>query len=199
MTSTLPAAYRTPDILPPTQAPSTATESTYTALYSFIIAVISLNGGSLGEQKLERYLARTNADTYTPIDRTDKFLNRLCKEGYLVRTKENDGGEEIVEYMVGPRGKVEVGSTGVAGLVREVYGHGILGVEELAGVEREEREEFEARLKRSLGVTGASSAREEGGAVNGEGGSGGRRRGSRRGNAGDLEEEDDDDGEEDSD
>lgn len=193
LTSTLPAAYRTPEILPPTQAPSTATESTYTALYTFIIAVISLNGGSLGEQKLERYLARMNADTYTPIDRTDKFLNRLCKEGYLVRTKENDGGEEIVEYMVGPRGKIEVGSRGVAGLVREVYGRGG-GLDDLTPAEREEREEFEARLKRSLGVTGTQvEARGSPANGNGEGSSSVPRRTSRRGRGGDSEDEEEED------
>lgn len=102
-----------------------------------------LNGGSLPEQKLDRYLARTNADTYTPIDRTDRLLQRLCKEGYLVRTREMDGGEELVEYMVGPRGKMEVGTAGVAGLVREVYG---------VGNTEEQREDFEARLARSLGI-----------------------------------------------
>ncbi|KNG79937.1 hypothetical protein ANOM_011686 [Aspergillus nomiae NRRL 13137] len=125
--STLPAAYRRPEILPPTKAPW---ESTYTGLYSFIIAVIMLNGGSLPEQKLDRYLARTNADTYTPIDRTDRLLVRMCRDGYLVRMREMDGGEEVIEYMVGPRGKMEVGAEGVAGL----------------------REDFEGRLARSLGM-----------------------------------------------
>lgn len=163
LTSTLPRAYRVPEILPPTHAPSIAIESTYTALYSFIIAVISLNGGSLGEQKLERYLARMNADTYTPIERTDKFLQHLVKEGYLDRMRENDGGEEIVEYMVGPRGKVEVGSGGVAGLAREVYGYGLgsIGEEGLTVEERKERDEFEARLRRSLGITAVREEDEE--------------------------------------
>ena len=150
-------AYRNSDILVPTKAPSSATESTYTALYSFIISVILLNGGSLAEQKLQRYLARMNADTYTPIDRTDKFLQRLCREGYLVKMREMDGGEEVIEYMVGPRGKVEVGSSGVAGLVREVYGHGE-GDGDLTQAEREKREEFEVRLKRSLGIVDVREA-----------------------------------------
>ncbi|KAB8261699.1 MAGE-domain-containing protein [Aspergillus pseudonomiae] len=139
--STLPAAYRRPEILPPTKAPW---ESTYTGLYSFIIAVIMLNGGSLPEQKLDRYLARTNADTYTPIDRTDRLLARMCRDGYLVRMREMDGGEEVIEYMVGPRGKMEVGAAGVAGLVREVYGGG--------NGTAEQREDFEGRLARSLGM-----------------------------------------------
>lgn len=125
-----------------------------------------MNGGTLGEQKLERYLARVNAETYTPIDRTDRFLARLCKEGYLVRTREMDGGEEIIEYMAGPRGKVEVGTGGVSGLAREVYG--FAGDGELTRAEENEREEFETRLKRSLGVAEMAREEEEEPRVNGE-------------------------------
>ncbi|KAJ5195043.1 uncharacterized protein N7498_008481 [Penicillium cinerascens] len=195
LTSTLPPAFRTPAILPPTKAPSSTTESTYTALYSFIIAVISLNGGTLGEQKLERYLARMNAETYTPIDRTDRFLARLCKEGYLVRTREMDGGEEIIEYMAGPRGKIEVGTSGVSGLAREVYGFS--GGGELTRAEQNEREEFETRLKRSLGIAemtregGEEEEEEEEARVNGEERrqSEGPRRSSRRAAASDSSEE----------
>ncbi|PYI06398.1 MAGE-domain-containing protein [Aspergillus sclerotiicarbonarius CBS 121057] len=140
VSSTLPLKYRRPEILPPNKA---ALESTYTGLYSFIIAVILLNGGSINEQKLDRYLKRTNTDTYTPIDRTDRFLQRLCKEGYLVRNREVDGGEEVIEYMLGPRGKVEVGAKGVARMVREVYGQSDAN---------ERDDEFEIRLARSLGL-----------------------------------------------
>ncbi|RAK99004.1 MAGE domain-containing protein [Aspergillus ibericus CBS 121593] len=140
VSSTLPLKYRRPEILPPNKA---ALESNYTGLYSFIIAVILLNGGTINEQKLDRYLKRTNTDAYTPIDRTDRFLQRLCKEGYLVRNREVDGGEEVIEYMLGPRGKVEVGANGVARMVREVYGRS----------DPDERDdEFEIRLARSLGL-----------------------------------------------
>ncbi|OAX81338.1 hypothetical protein ACJ72_04323 [Emergomyces africanus] len=169
--TTLPNAYRTPIILPPTKAPSSKTESTYTALYTFIISTILLSGGSLREQKLDRLLRRVNADNFTPIDRTDRFLARLCKEGYIVRNREMDGGEEVVEYHVGPRGRIEVGVTGVSGLAREVYGfaedgsnvngndngngngngdEGRGGVR--AAKRQEEVESFEKRLKRSLGI-----------------------------------------------
>ncbi|KAL2824592.1 MAGE family-domain-containing protein [Aspergillus cavernicola] len=150
LTSTLPSKYRKQDILRPTRAPM---EGAYTGIYTFIIAVILLNGGTLQEQKLDRYLSRMNAETYTPIDRTDRFLQRLCKEGYLVRNREMDGGDEIIEYMVGPRGKVEVGARGVAGLVREVYGHqGMVEDDDITAAERERVEEFEFRLSRSLGI-----------------------------------------------
>lgn len=142
--STLPPPFRTPEILPPSKAPTSFLDSTYTALYTFIIAVITLSGGSILEQRLDRYLKRTNIDQYTPIDRTDRLLQRLCKEGYLVRNREMDGGEEVIEYIVGPRGKVEVGESGVSGLVRKVYGR-------TAPAEGEANDEFEARLARSVG------------------------------------------------
>lgn len=79
----------------------------------------------------------------------------MCKEGYLVRNREMDGGEEVIEYMVGPRGKVEVGETGVAGLVRKVYGR-------TASVEENGTEaggDFEKRLDRSLAPTRRDGAR----------------------------------------
>ncbi|KAI9036861.1 MAGE domain-containing protein [Aspergillus affinis] len=149
LTSTLPAAYRKPEVLPPTKAPM---EGIYTGIYSFIISLVLLNGGSLPEQKLDRYLRRTNAETYTPIDRTDRLLQRLCKEGYLLRVREMDGGEEVIEYMVGPRGKMEVGVQGAAGLVRQVYGRPDPEEEDITPAERARTEEFELRLARSLGL-----------------------------------------------
>ena len=58
LTSTLPAKFRTPDIMPPTQAPTAETESQYSALYTFIISCIMLSGGTLADARLERYLSR---------------------------------------------------------------------------------------------------------------------------------------------
>jgi melanoma-associated antigen len=115
----------------------------------------------LPEQKLDRYLKRVNADTYTPIDRTDRLIQRLCKDGYLTRNRDIDGGEEVTEYIVGPRGKIEVGEAGVAGLVREVYGRSDSqisnGTSNRRAVEDEEIDDFEERLERSI----TSSRREK--------------------------------------
>lgn len=178
--STLPQGYRTPEIITPNKVSSAATESSYTALYTFIISVIMLNGGSLQEQKLDRYLSRTNADSYTPIDRTDRLIQRLCKEGYIVRNREMDGGEEVIEYMVGPRGKAEVGSLGVAELAREVYGF-------QDGEEGGSRgEEFESRLQRSLGLR-RRVVIEDGGEGNGENGNEERQAGNGNGSAGESD------------
>jgi melanoma-associated antigen len=110
-------------------------------LYSFIIALILLNNGSLPENKLERYLKRANADQWTPIMSTEKLLQKLAKEGYLEKRRDTSSGEEVIEWVVGPRGKIEVGERGVHGFVRAVYGGS-----------GEDEEELESKLERSLGL-----------------------------------------------
>lgn len=136
----MPEKYRlNDDIIAPPKVPTSEVEATYVGLYTFIISLISLCGGTIAEAKLERYLRRTNAEHYTPIDKTEKLLQRLCKEGYLVKVKDSSAGEEVIEYMVGPRGKVEIGTDGVTGLVKAVY-------------EDDAVEDLDARIQRSLGL-----------------------------------------------
>lgn len=147
--------YRDATILQPSQAPTTETESAYIGLYTMIISVIHLAGGTLPEAKLERYLRRMNADRSTPVDKTDKLLARLVREGYIVRLRDNTSGEEVIEYMVGPRGKVEIGQEGVADLVRKVYGQDAPG-------------DLERRLERSLGLSQRREETTNGAAGNGE-------------------------------
>jgi melanoma-associated antigen len=120
--STLPQPYHDPDIIPPPRIPSSETESAYVGLYTFIISLISLSGGSLPDAKFERALRRTNTERDTPIGTTEDLMRRLLKDAYIVKIKDVSSGEEMIEYRVGPRGKVEVGDEGVAGFVREVYG-----------------------------------------------------------------------------
>ena len=100
-----------------------------------------MNNGSLPENKLERYLKRANADQWTPILATEKLLQKLAKEGYLEKRRDTSSGEEVVEWVVGRRGKVEIGEGGVLGLVRAVY-----------GASGEDDEELERKLERSLGL-----------------------------------------------
>jgi melanoma-associated antigen len=72
---------------------------------------------------------------------TEKLLQKLAKEGYLEKRRDTSSGEEIIEWVVGPRGKIEVGERGVQGFVRAVYG-GSGG----------DDEELERKLERSLGL-----------------------------------------------
>ncbi|KAK7521189.1 MAGE family-domain-containing protein [Phyllosticta citriasiana] len=122
LTSCLPEKYRKPEIIGPARAPTFEQEASYTGLYSFVISCITLNGGSISESKLDRYLKRMNIEVSTPVGPTEKVLSQMIKHSYIVRTTDTTAGEENIEYTVGPRGKVEVGDQGVAGMVRAVYG-----------------------------------------------------------------------------
>lgn len=140
----LPEQYRTSEILGPGREPrdeDADADGAYIGLYTMIISLILLCGGMLSESKLDRFLKRMNAEQSTPVDSTDKLLARMIKEGYIVRVKDSSSGEEVVDYVVGPRGKVEVGRDGVAGFVRIVYGEGVADLEQ--------------RLTRSLGIADA--------------------------------------------
>ena len=143
LTSTLPPRFRKPNILPPAQIPSSASEAAYVGLTTFILALIYLSPSSIiSEARLEKHLKRMNADNYVLHgEKTEKVLKRMEREQYIVKVRERDGGgEETVDYVIGPRGKVEVGERGVAGLVKKVYNK-----------KDAEADELEKRLVRSLG------------------------------------------------
>ncbi|MCJ1265524.1 hypothetical protein MMC22_005404 [Lobaria immixta] len=206
LTSTLPAAYRVPAILVPARIPSNTVEASYTGLYTFIISIISLSPrGTIAESRLERHLKRMNADNYVLNgEKTEKVLKRMEREGYIVKVRERDGGgEESIDYVVGPRGKAEVGERGVAGVVRKVYGKKDV-----------EAAELEKKLVRSLGevslekesrVIGVDDGEEgEGDAAEnrtrggkGKGRSSGRNNQRSRGEVVDEEDEEDEDEDED--
>jgi melanoma-associated antigen len=185
LTSTLSPKYRDPAILLPPRVPTAAAESSYTALYTFIISLIFLSGGTLPSTKLERYLRRANADESTPVASTEKLIQRLCKDGYIVKIKDTSSGEEMIDYIVGPRGRVEVGEDGVKGLVTEVYGKGA-------------DEDLARKVERSLAV-GRVESRANAGPVATNGVDGGNRRTRPARNRRGEEEEEDEGHEEDSD
>lgn len=132
-------------------------EASYVALYTFVVSLIMLSGGSLAESKLERHLKAVNAETSTPVDTTQKLLERMRREGYVERKVENMNGDEMVEYFVGPRGKVEVGEKGVGGLVRNVYGD----------MTEDDSHELEEKIERSLRIAGGRAHPAAGGETDG--------------------------------
>lgn len=139
----LPEQYRGLPVMGPGIAPAPEhdlpdLDGAYIGLYSMVISLILLSGGTLSEGKLDRFLKRMNAGDTTPVDTTEKVLARMAKDGYIVKIKDTQGGDEVVDYIVGPRGKIEVGKEGVANFVRTVYGDDV--------------EDLDGRLKRSLGL-----------------------------------------------
>ena len=143
LTSALPLPYRRPAIIEPSRLPSSAVEAGYTGLYSFVVGLLYLSGTNhrTSEKVLEKYLQKCNGAEYVVGESTEKVLKKMEKEGYIVKIRDRDqGGDETIDYMVGPRGRVEIGEAGVAGLVRGVWGKRDVELEEL-----------ENRMDRSLG------------------------------------------------
>ncbi|OBT79887.1 hypothetical protein VF21_01655 [Pseudogymnoascus sp. 05NY08] len=145
--STLPQKYNIPAIITPSHIPSASAESAYMGLYTLIVSIIMLNGGRVSDEKLMRYLQRLNANVNTPVDKTELVFAKMQKQGYIVKIKDNASGTDITEWMVGPRGKVEVGAEGVKGLVETVYGDTA-------------PDDLGVRLKASLGIKDGPERRE---------------------------------------
>lgn len=153
--SILPPEYRQASIIRPAQHPTLEAESTYTALYSFVLSLIYLNKGALSDGKMERYLKRVNIESYTPLGSIEKLMARMSKEGYVEKRRDTTSGEEVVEWVPGPRGRMEIGAKGVAGMVQRVYA----GAE--ADGEESEQEELTKKLERSLGIKLQAPVEEE--------------------------------------
>lgn len=115
LTTVLPKAFREHEIV----HPHGFKEQTYTGLVTMIVSLIYLNGCILPENKLSRYLLRMNADEYTPIEKTEKVIATMVKQGYIVKQKD-DLGEGGHDYYLGPRAKVEIGSDGVLTMLKTV-------------------------------------------------------------------------------
>lgn len=115
LATVLPEVFRDYEIV----QPHGFKEQTYTGLVTMIVSLIYLNGCILPENKLNRYLSRMNADDYTPIEKTEKVIATMIKQGYIVKQKD-DMGEGGHDYYLGPRAKVEIGSGGVLSMLKTV-------------------------------------------------------------------------------
>ncbi|KAH8907402.1 MAGE-domain-containing protein [Coniochaeta sp. PMI_546] len=148
LTTILPPEFRQPKIIAPSKVQSSDGEAAYAAFYTTLIAIITLSGGEVRDAKFHQFLTRLNANStvpsmnpnnrHQPSESTDVVLQRMIRQGYLVKQSSGEDGEEVTWY-VGPRGKVEVDNEAIAEVVRKVYG-------EAAG------EALERQLHNSLGV-----------------------------------------------
>lgn len=151
LSTTLPAAYRNPTIIPPSRTPSTDEEATYVAFCTLVVSCIWLNGGELTEQKLRRYLVRLNADRNVSTEKTDLTLKKMERQGYVIRRVDRppigQDGEQTVTWHVGTRAKEEVGIDGVMGMVKEVSG--------------DSTPDLDKKLRASLGIKDHANGRDE--------------------------------------
>lgn len=134
LVSTLPAAYRVPEIIGPSVAQSREGEAAYVGVYTTIISIITLSGGELSDARLRRHLQRLVIDKNMPslnpndgnhaTENTELVLQRMTRQGYLVKASENkmQGDDDAITWHVGPRGKVEVSNEAIADIVRKVFG-----------------------------------------------------------------------------
>ncbi|KAK4189204.1 MAGE family-domain-containing protein [Podospora australis] len=133
LVTTLPQRLSGPQILPPNKVQSLGGEASYIALYTMLVAIVTLSGGELSDPRLRRHLGRLNAaanvpsmdpgDALSPTDKTEAVLQRMVKQGYLVKVVENRtaGDDDSTSWHVGPRGKVEVTKEAIAAVIRIVY------------------------------------------------------------------------------
>lgn len=123
LSTTLPAPYRTPEILAPSLIGSEEDEATYIGLCTVIVAYIAMSPAeAVPEHRLIRALKRLNVDENTPLGKTDAILKKMGAQGYIWKVTDRQGEEETIDYRLGPRGKTEIGKRGVRGFVQEVYG-----------------------------------------------------------------------------
>ena len=136
----LPAEYRSPKIIPPSSVVSTTEEASYVALVTLIVSLITMSPqNQCLEAKLYSYLSKLNIDVYMLGEKTPIVLKRMAAQGYIRRSVEKTTDDETINWLVGPRGKVEIGTKGTAGFVSEVYGESA-------------PEDLGKRLKKSLAI-----------------------------------------------
>ncbi|KAF2210892.1 hypothetical protein CERZMDRAFT_113044 [Cercospora zeae-maydis SCOH1-5] len=147
LTSVLPPELRDPAILAPAAAPTSDAEAQYTGIYTTLVSLILLSGGTLPDTKMERYLRKLGIDDRTTLagyEKNEQLMRRLEKDGYLYKLKESTGtGEDDTYFVVGPRGRSEVGEDGVRGLARMI----------MPPQNDEEEEDLDKKVMRSLGIS----------------------------------------------
>jgi hypothetical protein len=126
--------------MPPSIIGSADEEAAYMGLCSVIVSLIALSpGGQIPDHKLVSHLKRFNSNQNTGLDTTAATLKKMVNQGYIFKVVDKSADEETIDWIVGPRGKVEIGNKGIQGLVREVYGDSA-------------PDDLEKRMQRSLGM-----------------------------------------------
>ena len=134
--------------MPPSNVDSITEEASYIGLCTILVSIVALSTeGVMSQRLLDRNLHRLEGDMSK--EAKDALLKKMEKQCYIYRTVEKTPDDEITEYRVGPRGKVEIGNRGVMAFVKEVYGD-------------DAPPDLEERMHRSLGMEVVRIDRREG-------------------------------------
>ncbi|KAF3922826.1 hypothetical protein ABW21_db0205328 [Orbilia brochopaga] len=200
LVSILPEKFRIPNLL----APQLPDDQTVLGLGSVILTLVYLSNRSLQENTLKRHLRKFGIDERIAVEgnretgRVENILAKLVKDGYLVKLRDEviPGQEQTFTYVIGPRGKLEMGREGVMAYVKRIY----------EGADGEVEDTLERKINRAIGKEDAEE-KKQGGENEGEGeqeerrgGRAGRGRGGAKNNRGgrrrqrdESEDEDDED------
>lgn len=127
--------------MPPSIIGTIEDEATYIGICSVIVTIIALSAdGTMSEAKLKQHLTKMNLEQNAAgLGKTEDLLKKMSTQGYIYKVVEKTTDDEVVDWKVGPRGKVEIAGKGIRGLVLEVYGENA-------------PEDLDARLQKSLGM-----------------------------------------------
>jgi hypothetical protein len=141
--------------MPPSIIKSSSEEAEYIALCTMLVSLITMSPShQMANAKFESVLNRLNCNkNMGTLDSTPVVLKRMERDGYVFKSVDRSNvDDEQINWIVGPRGKVEIGNKGIMGLVEEVYGNDApddldkrlnksLGIERRSAPDREEEDE----------------------------------------------------------
>jgi hypothetical protein len=141
LVTTLPAEYRTPLVLGKPQSEVNEKENYYVGMCTTVVTLVYLHSGRLGDNRLDTVLFRKMGISSTEAT---ELLTRMDKEGFIKKIVDTSTGQESIDYIVGPRGKVQIGEEGVANFVKGVWGE-------------DDAEDLDKQLKKTLDLSAKQS------------------------------------------
>ncbi|BFZ63797.1 hypothetical protein YB2330_004929 [Saitoella coloradoensis] len=101
--------------------PDNYVDAQFMGLVNLVVSLVMLNGRTLSEDGLYRYLTRLQINDETICGQTSDILAKMVRTGYLTKARDPASDENKQDYHLGPRAKKEIGMDGVVTLVKEVY------------------------------------------------------------------------------
>lgn len=101
----------------------TIKEGVFSGIIMIVLSLIIMNGGTISDELLIKYLSQLQMDNNTPIGNIDKALKEMVKKGYLEKIKDDITSmneEKGYTYFLGPRGKTEIDPEGLTTFIQKI-------------------------------------------------------------------------------